>query len=146
MASRVGRSIALTFLDRGIRRGWVVSSTPQPQFTPGKDPVPIVQEAGWVSGPVWTAENLALPGFDPQTVQPVVSRYTLTALVYINDGNPASSDICEWYNGMEMCQEYYFRNYPSLQYIETVVFWAIVLLSSSVLGLSMENLLLRLWM
>ena len=27
---------------------------------PGKDPVPIVQEAGWAPGPVWTeAENLA---------------------------------------------------------------------------------------
>jgi hypothetical protein len=26
----------------------------------GKDPVPIVQEAGWAAGPVWTgAENLA---------------------------------------------------------------------------------------
>jgi len=22
--------------------------------TPGKDPVPIVQEAGWASGPLWT--------------------------------------------------------------------------------------------
>jgi len=32
----------------------VVSSTPRPQFTPGKDPVPIVQEAGWAPGPVWT--------------------------------------------------------------------------------------------
>jgi hypothetical protein len=30
-------------------------------FIPGKDPVPIVQEAGWASGPVWTSgENLAL--------------------------------------------------------------------------------------
>ena len=29
-------------------------------FTPGKDPVPIVQEAGWASKPVWIgAENLA---------------------------------------------------------------------------------------
>ena len=27
---------------------------------PGKDPVPIVQEAGWAPGPVWTgAKNLA---------------------------------------------------------------------------------------
>jgi hypothetical protein len=44
---------------------------------PGKDPVPIVQEAGWASGPVWTvAENLAPPEFDPRTVQPVASRYT----------------------------------------------------------------------
>ena len=32
-------------------------------FTPGKDPVPIVQEAGWASGPAWTgAENLAPTG------------------------------------------------------------------------------------
>ena len=37
----------------------------------------IVQEVGWASGPVWTgAENLASPGFDPQTVQHVGSRYT----------------------------------------------------------------------
>jgi hypothetical protein len=29
-------------------------------FTPGKDPVPTVQEAGWAPGPVWiSAENLA---------------------------------------------------------------------------------------
>jgi len=26
---------------------------PRPHFTPGKDPVPIVQEAGWAPGPVW---------------------------------------------------------------------------------------------
>jgi len=32
----------------------VVSSTPRPHFTPGKDSVPIVQEAGWALGPVWT--------------------------------------------------------------------------------------------
>ena len=44
---------------------------------PGKDPVPIVQEDGWASGPVCTgAENLAPPRFDPRTVQPVGSRYT----------------------------------------------------------------------
>ena len=32
----------------------MVSSTPRPHFTPGKDPVPILQEAGWAPGPVWT--------------------------------------------------------------------------------------------
>ena len=32
-------------------------------FTPGKDPVPIVQEAGLAPGPVWIgAENLAPAG------------------------------------------------------------------------------------
>ena len=52
-------------------------------FTPGKDSLPIVQEAGWAPGPVWTgADNLAPPppGFDPRTVQPVVSRYTDRAI------------------------------------------------------------------
>ena len=32
----------------------MVSSTPRPYFTPGKDPVPIVQEARWAPRPVWT--------------------------------------------------------------------------------------------
>ena len=49
---------------------------PRPLSTPGKDLVPIVQEAEWAPGPVWTAENLAPPRFDAWTVQPVVSRYT----------------------------------------------------------------------
>jgi len=36
---------------------------PRPLFTPKKDPVPIVQEAVWAPGPVWTgAENLAPTG------------------------------------------------------------------------------------
>ena len=47
-------------MTNGTRRGWGVSVTLRPLFTPGKDPVPIVQEAGWAPGPVWTgAENLA---------------------------------------------------------------------------------------
>jgi len=54
VAQRVGRSITLLFRDRGTRRGWMVSSTLRPHFTPGKDPVPILQEAGWTPGPVWT--------------------------------------------------------------------------------------------
>ena len=54
VAQRIGRGIALLFHDRGTRRGWVVKSTPRPHITPGKDPVPILQEAGWAPGPVWT--------------------------------------------------------------------------------------------
>ena len=57
VAKRVGRGTDLPFHDRGTRRGWVVSSTPRPHFTPGKDPVPIVQEAGWAPGPVWTGRK-----------------------------------------------------------------------------------------
>jgi len=53
VAQRVGRGTALLFHDRGTRRGWVVGRTARPHFTPGEDPVPIVQEAGWAPGPVW---------------------------------------------------------------------------------------------
>ena len=36
---------------------------PWPLFTPGKDTVPIVQEAGWAPRQVWTgAENLTPTG------------------------------------------------------------------------------------
>jgi len=54
------------------------SYTPD-RFTPGKDPVDIVQEAGWATtGQVWTGvENLAPPlGFDPRAVQSVASGCT----------------------------------------------------------------------
>ena len=60
---------------------WGVSVTPQPLFIPGKDPVPIVQEAGWAPGLVWTsAENLAphrdsIPG--PSRLYPVAIPTTL---------------------------------------------------------------------
>ena len=54
LAQSVGRGIALLFHDRGTRRGWAVSSTPRTHFTPGKDPVSILQEDGWAPGPVWT--------------------------------------------------------------------------------------------
>ena len=57
VAQRVGRGIALLFHDRGTRRGWVVSSMSRPHFTPGKDLVPILQEAGWAPGPVCTGRK-----------------------------------------------------------------------------------------
>ena len=62
-AHRGSRDIVIPFHDHGTRRGWGVSVTPRPLFTPGKDPVLIVQEVGWAPGPVWTgAENLAPTG------------------------------------------------------------------------------------
>ena len=46
-----------------LEEGEGVSVMPWPLFTPGKDLVPLVQEAGWAPGPVWTgAENLAPTG------------------------------------------------------------------------------------
>ena len=50
--------VNLGTLDEG---GW---SPPRPgRLYPGKEPIPIVQEAGWASVPVWIgAENLAPTG------------------------------------------------------------------------------------
>jgi hypothetical protein len=57
---------------RGTRRWWVVSSTPRPYFTPGKDPVPPIQEGGWASGTVWQVRKISRPlRFDPRIVHPV---------------------------------------------------------------------------
>ena len=43
--------------------GWVVNATPRSLYPRERDPVPIVQEAGWAPGPVWTgAEELAPTG------------------------------------------------------------------------------------
>ena len=60
-AHRGSRGIAPHFHEHGTRRRWVVSVTHRPLFTPEKDPVPILQEAGWAPVPVWTGwENLML--------------------------------------------------------------------------------------
>jgi hypothetical protein len=53
-----GTGIALPMLDLGARRGGWSAQRPG-RFTPGKDPVLIVQEAGWAPELVWKfAKNL----------------------------------------------------------------------------------------
>jgi hypothetical protein len=58
---------------------WGRRLTPRPgHFTPGKDLVPNVQEAGWPPGSFWTVRKTSpSPGFDPRTVQPVAIPTTL---------------------------------------------------------------------
>jgi len=38
------------------------AARPGPHFTPGKDTLPILQEAGWAPGPVWTGAEKERPG------------------------------------------------------------------------------------
>jgi hypothetical protein len=59
--------------------------TPRPYFTPGKDPAPIVQEAGWAPGPVWTgAENIALTGIGyPELPARSQSLYRLSCSAHL---------------------------------------------------------------
>jgi hypothetical protein len=76
-AQRGSRGINLPILDLGARWGWVVSTTPRPLY-PWERPGTHCT-GGWV-GPragLDVCENSRPPpGFDPRTVQPVVSRYT----------------------------------------------------------------------
>ena len=62
--------------------GWL---TPHPgRFTPGKDPLPIVQEAGWASGLAGRVGKISpSPGFDLSD-RPVRSKsqYRLTSFTY----------------------------------------------------------------
>jgi len=86
MAHRGSRGIALLFLDHSTRRWWVVSVTPWPLFTPKKDSVPIVQEAGWAPRPVCTgAENLLPTGiWSPDHPACSQSLYWLSYLAHIS--------------------------------------------------------------
>ena len=88
-AHRGSSGIAVLFLDHGTRREWGVRVTPRPLFTPGKNAVPIVQEAGWAPGPVWTgAENLAPTGIrSPDPPARSQSLYRLHYPAYTNRCN-----------------------------------------------------------
>ena len=58
----MSRGIAVFSRTFGTRWGGGQPHVP-PASTPGKDPLTIVQEAGWAPGPVWTgAKNLASKG------------------------------------------------------------------------------------
>jgi hypothetical protein len=58
----VDRGIARPFRDLGARSGGWSTSRPG-LFKPGIDLIPIVQEAGWAPGPLWTCvKNLAYTG------------------------------------------------------------------------------------
>jgi len=76
VAQRVGIGIALLFHDCGTRREGVVSSTPRPHFTPGKDPVPIAQKAGCAPGPVWRGGK-SIPHRDSIPDRPARSSVTI---------------------------------------------------------------------
>jgi hypothetical protein len=73
-------------LDEGERS----ASHPGRSLLPGKDPVPIVQEAGWAPGPVWTgAENLAPTGIrSPDRPARSQSLYRLCYLAHIHVRGP----------------------------------------------------------
>ena len=101
----------------GTRRAWGASFTPRPLFTPKKDPVPILREAGWAPGPVWTgAENLPSTGI--RSPDRPARSHSLNRLSY-----PAHRGVC---NGI-FCEVYIWSS--SLYFIRSPV---LALLSNGV--------------
>jgi hypothetical protein len=75
MALRESRGIALIcFQTSELEGGEGSASRPGRSFYPGKNSVPIVQEAQGRSGQV--RKISPPPGFVPRTLQPVASRHT----------------------------------------------------------------------
>jgi hypothetical protein len=109
MAHRGSKGIALLFHDHGNRRGWGVSVTPRLLFTPGKDPIPIVQEAGWAPGPVWTgAENFAPTGIQSPN-HPACSQ-SLYQLRYLAHRYAWSTHLNLHYDFMHVPQQQMYAN------------------------------------
>jgi hypothetical protein len=62
----------------------MVNSKPRPLYARERDPVPIVKEAGWAPGPVWTAaENLARIGIMPYDVSYCISQLLEVTTGYV---------------------------------------------------------------
>ena len=110
VAQRVSRGIALLFHDRDTRRRWVVSSTPRPHFTPGKDPVPFLQEAGWALGPVWTARKSS-PHQDSIPDRPARSQ-SLYRLSYRPHPHTQYVCVCVYTGCFTTCGHYCMRWFP----------------------------------
>jgi len=67
--------------------GWVDNATPRQLYPRETNPVPIVQEAGWAPGPVWTGDKNLVPTEIRSPERPVRSE-SLYRLSYF--GSPRS--------------------------------------------------------
>jgi hypothetical protein len=111
-AHRGSRGIALLFHDHDTRRRWGVSVTPRPFFTPGKDPIPIVQEVGWAPGPVWKGGESLAPIGIRSPARPARSQSLYPAHIKMDDkfiiqvfnvyqGNAAAEGLTKrWFRGV----------------------------------------------
>ena len=74
--------------------GWVVKATPRSLYPEERDPVVILQEAGWALEPIWTDVEVSFPpGFDPRTVQPSM-QFVTGVLIFFSDVNYRTRFMC----------------------------------------------------
>jgi hypothetical protein len=70
-----------------------------------RDPVHIVQKAGWAPEPVWTGlKNLPPRGFDPRILQPIASFCTDWATPSFCTDWATSSFCTDWATSAHLCQ------------------------------------------
>jgi len=83
--------------------GWVVSDRPRPLYLRERDPVHIVQEAGWARGPVWTGQEYSPPtGIrfpDLKTRSESLFRLTVDRKFVENSCTPGSVVYCDVWAG-----------------------------------------------
>jgi hypothetical protein len=75
---------------------WVVNATPQPLHAWERDPVPILQEAGWAPGPVWMVAEIHAPTRIPSPDRPA-HRESLYRLHYPGKWRKLSDKIMSMY-------------------------------------------------
>ena len=93
---RYSSTLSLTSV---LDRGWMVNATLRPLYAREWDLVPIMWEAGWISGPVWTGvENLAPTGIRSPDCQ--ARSKSLYRLCY-PDSEIKSSTISCFFSGCE---------------------------------------------
>jgi hypothetical protein len=77
VAQRAGTVIALLFHDHGTRRGEWSAERPGRTLPPGETRYALYRSLSGLQGRSGQVRKISPPlGFDPLTVQPVVSRYT----------------------------------------------------------------------
>lgn len=79
--SEGGEAVTSLYPYTSFAQKWGMWPTPRPNhFTPGTDPVPIVQDVGWASEPLWRAQILPPRGFTPSNPRQVTALTVLSQL------------------------------------------------------------------
>ena len=83
MAQRVGRGITLLLLTAALEGVEWSAAGPGRTLPPGKTHYPLYRRLGGPQGRSGRAENLAAPGFDSRTVQPVEKSENGSLCMYL---------------------------------------------------------------
>ena len=93
----------------------MVSSTPRLHFTPGKDPVPILQVAGWAPGPVLRGGK-SRPHGDSIADRPARSSVAIPTELPYNQHTEVKPHELEFKN-MENIAYHFTQKIPSIMWI-----------------------------